>query len=73
VERVDQIVGGHWSTTSAPTATHKHNYDVAAAQFSPVLVSLQKLIDEDLVGIERAAESAGAPRTPGRVPHWSPE
>ncbi|HUD71475.1 MAG TPA: hypothetical protein VMQ62_05895 [Dongiaceae bacterium] len=73
LDRVNQIVGGHWSTTSAPTATHQHNYAIAAAEFAPVLVSLQTLIEKDLAGIERAAESAGAPYTPGRVPRWSPE
>jgi len=73
VDRVQQIVGGHWFTTSAPTATHYRNYDIAAAEFTPVLAALQVLIETDLKAIENAAEAAGAPYTPGRVPRWSPE
>jgi len=73
VDRVQQVVGGHWFSTSAPTSTHQRNYDIAAAEFSPVLTALRTLIDADLKAIENAAESAGAPYTPGRVPRWSPE
>jgi hypothetical protein len=71
--RVNQVVGGFWSTTSAPTATHRRNYDIAAAEFTPLLASLRTLIDVDLRKIETSAESAGAPWTPGRVPVWSAE
>jgi hypothetical protein len=38
-----------------------------------VLTALQTLVEKDLRAIESAAESAGAPYTPGRVPRWSPE
>jgi photosystem II stability/assembly factor-like uncharacterized protein len=71
--RVNQVVGGFWSTTSAPTATHRRNYDIAAAEFTPLLASLRTLIDVDLRKIETSAEAAGAPWTPGRVPVWSAE
>jgi photosystem II stability/assembly factor-like uncharacterized protein len=73
VDRVQQIVAGHWFTMSAPTATHYRNYEIAAADFAPVLAGLQTLIETDLEAIEDAAEAAGAPYTPGRVPRWSPE
>jgi photosystem II stability/assembly factor-like uncharacterized protein len=72
-DRVGQIVGGYWSTTLAPTKTHERNYDVAAAEFAGVLESLRTLIEDDLKGLENRAETAGAPWTPGRVPHWKPE
>jgi len=71
--RVTQVVTGFWSTTSAPTATHKRNYEIAAAQFTPVLDSLRTIIDVDLQKLESAAETAGAPWTPGRVPVWTAE
>jgi hypothetical protein len=70
---VQQIVEGHWSATSAPTATHQKNYEIAAAEFVPVLESLRVLVEQDLRKLEEAAESAGAPWTPGRVPRFAPE
>jgi hypothetical protein len=73
VERVQQIVNGHWDATSAPTATHRRNYEIAAAQFSPVLGKLRTLSLTDLERLEDRAEAAGAPWTPGRVPDWTPE
>jgi photosystem II stability/assembly factor-like uncharacterized protein len=73
VDRVQQIVTGHWDATSAPTATHRRNYDIAAAQFSPVLAKLRTLSLTDLKQLEDQAEAAGAPWTPGRVPEWHPE
>lgn len=73
VERVQQIVNGHWDATSAPTATHRRNYDIAAAQFAPVLAQLRTLSRTDLERLEDEAEAAGAPWTPGRVPDWQPE
>ncbi|HZI93735.1 MAG TPA: glycosyl hydrolase [Patescibacteria group bacterium] len=72
-DRVQQVVGGHWTSTSEPTQTHRRQYDVAASAFRDVLVKLRTLVEVDLKRLEDAAESAGAPWTPGRVPHWSPE
>ena len=73
VDRVQTIVGGHWDATSAPTATHRRNYDIAARQFAPVLSKLRTLTLTDLEKLEDDAEAAGAPWTPGRVPDWKPE
>jgi len=70
VARVDQVVGGHWYTTGDATMTHHANYEIAAAAFGPVLEQLRTLILVDLAKIEAAAEAAGAPWTPGRVPAW---
>jgi photosystem II stability/assembly factor-like uncharacterized protein len=72
-DRVEQIVGGSWFNTQAPTATHRHQYDVAAGQFTDVLDKLRLLVEQDLKGIEDKAELAGAPWTPGRLPRWKPE
>jgi photosystem II stability/assembly factor-like uncharacterized protein len=73
VERVQGIVGGHWTSTANPTETERHAYDVAASQFGDLLEKLRALITGDLKRLEDAAESAGAPWTPGRVPTWKPE
>jgi len=73
VDRIQQIVGGHWDATSSPTATHRRNYEIAAKEFAPVLASLRSLILVDLAKLEQSAEAAGAPWTPGRLPDWKPE
>jgi photosystem II stability/assembly factor-like uncharacterized protein len=70
VDRVNQIVYGHWYSTADATTTHKRNYEIAAQQFGPVLEHLRALITGDLAQLENAAEAAGAPWTPGRVPTW---
>jgi photosystem II stability/assembly factor-like uncharacterized protein len=72
-ERVNQVVGGHWSSTSAPTQTHQENYRLAAQAFAPVLAELRRLVEVDLKNLENQLEAAGAPWTPGRVPVWQPE
>jgi 3-phenylpropionate/cinnamic acid dioxygenase small subunit len=72
-ERVQQITTGQWSSTTAPTKTHHHNYDVVASDFSNVLGQLRQVIETDLKELEANAEKAGAPWTPGRVPTWNPE
>jgi photosystem II stability/assembly factor-like uncharacterized protein len=69
--RVDQIIGGHWSSTSAPTQTSRKNYDIAAEEFGEILDDLRRLVETDLVELEQKLEEAGAPWTPGRgVPRW---
>jgi hypothetical protein len=72
-DRVQQIVYGHWGTTSAPTQTHRQQYDIAASEFATLLSELRKVVETDLKNIEAKAEAAGAPWTPGRVPTWNPE
>ncbi len=71
--RVQGIVDAHWTTTQAPTGTQRRAYDRAAADFATVLADLTRLVDTDLPALERRADAAGAPWTPGRVPRWTPE
>ena len=73
VDRVQGVVHGHWSSTSAPTGTHVRSYEIAAQEFAPVLEKLRTLVETDLKDLEAKAETAGAPWTPGRVPSWKPE
>ena len=72
LERVQQVVSGSWSSTSAPTATHRRNLELASASFEKALGTLRAL-DAEMQGLERDAEAAGAPWTPGRIPSWRPE
>ncbi|UCF40689.1 MAG: glycosyl hydrolase [Gemmatimonadota bacterium] len=71
MDRVQQIVRGHWSSTSAPTTTHRRNYEIASEQFGEIVDDLRQLIEVDLVAFEQQLEAAGVPWTPGRgVPRW---
>ena len=64
--RIDTIVAGHWSTTSAPTASHRKNYEIAGAEFAETLEKLRPLLETELPRLHDALESAGAPWAPGR-------
>ncbi len=71
VDRVQEIVGGHWATTYGPTQTHRRNFEIAAQEFEALLEPLRRLIEVDLVALGQRLEAAGAPWTPGRgVPRW---
>ncbi|MES1240434.1 MAG: glycosyl hydrolase [Acidobacteriota bacterium] len=72
-DRVFQVVGGAWTSTSAPTQTHMANYQLAAEAFSPILEQVRKAVGQDLVSLENRLEAAGGPWTPGRLPAWKPE
>ena len=71
--RVFNIVYGHWASTSAPTATHQRDYEIAAEEFAELLPKLRILVETDLRRIETEMEKAGAPWTPGRFPEWEKE
>jgi len=73
VDRVQNIVNGHWSATYGPTETHMRAYDIAATEFESVLQQLRTLIEVDLKNLKDRLELAGAPWTPGRVPQWKKE
>jgi hypothetical protein len=74
LDRVQTVVNGQWVTsTSDATRTHRRGYEIAAAEFAEWLPKLRALLTEDLPQLERRAEAAGAPWTPGRVPEWRPE
>jgi photosystem II stability/assembly factor-like uncharacterized protein len=71
LERIETIVGGHWSTTSAPTASHLKNFEIAGAEFTETLEKLRPLLETELPQLHAALESAGAPWAPGRkLPTW---
>ncbi len=72
VDRINQVVYGHWYSSADATATHRQNYQIAAQQFAPLLVRLRSLVLNDLASLESEADAAGAPWTPGRVPDWKP-
>jgi photosystem II stability/assembly factor-like uncharacterized protein len=71
IDRIEIIVDGHWSTTSAPTSSHRKNFDIAGAEFEQALSALRPLLEHDLPALHETLEAAGAPWAPGRkLPRW---
>ena len=69
--RIETIVGGHWSTTSAPTVSHRKNNEIAGDEFAETLELLRPLLERDLPALHDRLEDAGAPWSPGRkLPKW---
>jgi photosystem II stability/assembly factor-like uncharacterized protein len=58
---------GHWSTRQMPTATHRRNLEIAAADFATLKTELATWLESDLADLAAALEAAGAPWTPGRA------
>ena len=55
-----------------PTATQQRQYEILSSEFATVLTRLRAIVDTRLKTVEVAAEQAGAPWTPGRIPEWKP-
>jgi hypothetical protein len=71
LDRLQTVVYGHWSTTQAPTSTHRQCYEIAADEFAQLLGDLRKLVEKDIVALNRKLDAAQAPWTPGRgIPSW---
>jgi photosystem II stability/assembly factor-like uncharacterized protein len=71
IDRIETIIAGHWATTSAPTGSHRKNYEIAAAELEGALKDLRPLLDRDLPALHETLEAAGAPWAPGRkLPKW---
>ncbi|MEA2326937.1 MAG: hypothetical protein QOE68_1896 [Thermoanaerobaculia bacterium] len=67
LDRVNTAVNG-LTTTAPPTATHRESLDIAQQQAGPLIDRLHKLIEVDLVAVEKQMNERGAPWTPGRIP-----
>jgi photosystem II stability/assembly factor-like uncharacterized protein len=55
-----------------PTATQRRQYEILSNEFGALLVRLRAVAETRLKAVETAAEQAGAPWTPGRMPEWKP-
>ena len=73
LERVEDVAGSQWNSTTGPTQTQRDAYRYAGTEFAGVLADLRALIEEDLTQVEARLEAAGAPWTPGRIPTWHME
>jgi photosystem II stability/assembly factor-like uncharacterized protein len=67
-ERVEGIAGDQRQSSSRPTRTADEQYEIASELFSVELARLRTLVQTDLPALEKAAEAAGAPPTPGHLP-----
>jgi hypothetical protein len=72
VDRSGYIVYVHWSSTSAPTATSRRQYEVASAELGALVATLRTLVERDLPALEAKLDAVAAPWTPGRIPAWPP-
>ena len=71
IDRIETIIGGHWSTTSAPTGSHRKNYDDRRVRVRGGPEGLRPLLEHDLPALHETLEAAGAPWAPGRkLPNW---
>jgi photosystem II stability/assembly factor-like uncharacterized protein len=71
IDRIETIIYGHWTTTSAPTGSHRKNYEIAAGEFEAALAAIRPLLEHDLPVLHETLEAAGAPWAPGRkLPKW---
>lgn len=67
--RIGNIMGNLISSTTTPTKTFIHSYDVAANEFEGIL-NETKSIGAEITKLELVFEQSGAPYTPGRIPEW---
>lgn len=65
MNRVGGVIYGHWSTTEAPTATHRRNIEIAQNEFDQYLQGAAAFFTK-LADFEKQLEGAGAPYTPNR-------
>lgn len=71
LSRIQSVVGGTWSATAPPTATHRQSYEIAATEFEAILGDLTTLIETDVPALGQQLEDAGVPYIQsGRVPRW---
>jgi hypothetical protein len=67
--RLGGATGAAWGTSlAALNPSQRAQIDIVRREFDAVLTRVRQLVDIDLRNLEQAAESAGVPWTPGRIP-----
>jgi photosystem II stability/assembly factor-like uncharacterized protein len=72
LERIRAASENQRFSSSAPSATSRNQYSIAAGEFADALKQL-KAIHARFETLEKNAEHSGAPWTSGRIPEWQPE
>jgi hypothetical protein len=71
IGRIRTVVFGSYGSTSAPTATQREGYEIAAAEFGAIYDDLSQILEQELPAFQDRLEAAGVPWTPGRgLPSW---
>jgi len=70
MERLGNIAYGHYSSTSAITASEKADLAILEEEFPPILEELKQFVEKDIPALESAMNKANVPWTPGRLPVW---
>ncbi len=65
--RLGEILAGLWSSTAAPTATMKMNYNILSEELPEGISMLQEAAGS-LEELDKALDELKAPYTPGRIP-----
>lgn len=74
IDRVQTVIGGHWSTSQSPTQTHRKLYEMVAEAMPELLGDLRTAVEKDLALLEADLDKLSAPWTPGRkIPKWPVE
>ena len=69
-DHVQAAAGPARSTTGRPTKTAQEQYQIASEILAVEIPKLRKLVEQDIKGLEKQLDAAGAPPTPGRLPEW---
>ncbi|HWX55403.1 MAG TPA: glycosyl hydrolase [Verrucomicrobiae bacterium] len=72
IGRIRETASAQRLSSSAPSATSRAQYAIAAAEFADTLKQL-KALSARFDALQQQVEHAGAPWTPGRLPEWEPE
>ncbi|MBI9057505.1 MAG: glycosyl hydrolase [Labilibaculum sp.] len=70
--RIGNIVGTHWASTSGVTQTQQEQFEILKEEFPTALQRLHKVAKEIKI-LESELENLGAPWTPGRIPTYEVE
>jgi hypothetical protein len=65
MERIYDVIYGHWNTTQQPTITQKRNIEIAQIEFEKYLQEASTFFNK-LADFEFQLEKSGAPYTPNR-------
>lgn len=68
LDRLGQIAGADWRTTTGPTATQRESLAIAEGDLTEAKAALDRILTSELPELEQALNRAGAPWTPGRRP-----
>ncbi len=70
--RIDNIIGAHWASTSGVTQTQKEQFEILKEEF-PIALQRLHAVANEIKLVEAELEKVGAPWTPDRIPVYEVE